>query len=62
METVAKERDEYQNTPVKKPSLFVDSERRSWNFNDDVRWFDHCVFHPRTAYSHGYPDCVFAYG
>lgn len=60
MSTVAQERFEYKNAPVNEPSVFVNKSGEHWNFGDGVRWFDRYVFHPRTTYSHGRPDYVFA--
>lgn len=61
MSDVAQERFEYQNTPVSAPSVFESKEGTPWNFDNDVRWFDRYVFHPRTKYLHGRPDYVFAF-
>jgi len=62
MATVGKERFEYKDFPVSEPSLFIDSEGEAFNFNNEVKWFDRYVFHPRTVYRDGRPDYVFASG
>ncbi len=56
------ERYEYQSSAVSAPSVYINKSGESWNFNDEVRWFDRYVFHPRTVYRYGRPDYVFAHG
>jgi hypothetical protein len=62
MSRPALERYEFKEFPVKEPSLFLNAEGEHWNFNNETRWFDRYVFHPRTTYQHGRPDYVFANG
>ncbi|MGB3800780.1 MAG: hypothetical protein WA952_13275 [Lewinella sp.] len=55
------ERYEYRAAVVAEPSVFVNGTGDHWNFDDEVRWFDRYVFHPRTEYRHGRPDYVFTF-
>lgn len=56
------ERYEYQDFAPEEPSLFVDEEGRHFALSDTTRWFDRYLLHPRTTYSFGRPDYVFANG
>ena len=59
-----RERYEYRAaaSALTEPSLFVNAAGEHWNFDNEVRWFDRYVFHPRTVYRHGRPDYVFSFG
>jgi len=57
-----KERYEYRDFPVDEPSVFVNDDNEPFNYDNDVRWFDEYVFHPRTTYRDERPDYVFASG
>jgi hypothetical protein len=60
MSRPALERFEFREFPVKEPSVYLNEAGEHWNFDNEVRWFDRYVFHPRTTYLHGRPDYVFA--
>ncbi|WP_116108099.1 hypothetical protein [Lewinella sp. IMCC34191] len=60
-----RERYEYRaaaSAGLSEPSLFVNDVGAHWNFDNDIRWFDRYVFHPRTAYRYGRADYVFTFG
>ena len=58
-----RERYEYRAAAgITEASVFVDSTGEHWNFDNEVRWFDRYVFHPRTEYREGRPDYVFSFG
>ena len=62
MSDTAQERYEYRRFTPAEPSIFVNEEGATFSYGDGTKWFDHYVFHPRTAYLHGRPDYVFAHG
>lgn len=62
MSRPALERFEFRELPVKAPSVYVNAGGEHWNFDNEIRWFDRYVFHPRTTYRHGRPDYVYTFG
>jgi len=62
MSDTVQERYEYRHFAPAEVSLFVDEKGGHFNFDDEVRWFDRYIFHPRTSYRYGRPDYVYAFG
>lgn len=62
MSRPALERYEFREFPVEETSIYLNEAGKHWNFDNETRWFDRYVFHPRTSYRHGRPDYVFANG
>ena len=62
MSDSTKEQHEYRDFAPRQSAVYVDDAGDPFNFDNDVRWYNRYVFHPRTTYRYGRPDYAFAFG